>query len=229
MPDSFSVLMLSFSLCLHYVDCDWSVREPLNHILNDDGSVSVTCMMDGNEKFQAEAKLKQDGEYVCQISDTDNTCLWQYNNKQFTFTLKNPKGLNNGLFSCEITKTKPFPVKRKEGPQVKLFRGCKSTFKAVQKSNCSCNNQTVDKDPTPKFLYLIVCALIMTMLSLYSAILTAIFIRSRLALKQENPDTMTYVPMQRSVKRREQENTLYVDMHKKQKHDYHRDMSHNSH
>ncbi|KAK7168826.1 hypothetical protein R3I93_004968 [Phoxinus phoxinus] len=232
MPDRFTLLALSFSLILHNV-CSWSVSEPLNQTLNDDGSVSVTCMFYGDEKFDAlEAKLKMNGKEVCEIytDDQENKeCKWQHNNNTFTFTLMKPEALHKDEFSCQITKIKPLPIKSVDGPKTKLFRGYSN------QCSCSCSH---DQENTPEANHslsdtytLLICGLIIVVatLSLYGIILTAFYMRLRLA-KSDSSDTMTYVPMQRNIKRRDPDNTEYVDMREVQKRGgSHRDMNHNSH
>lgn len=106
------------------------MSEPLNHTFNDDDSVSVTCALIGEEKFQLEAKLKMNDEYVCEVYDkrqeqerNKHDCKWQHEDNTFTFTLMKPEGLLKNTFSCEMSKIKPFPVKTQEGPKTKLFRG----------------------------------------------------------------------------------------------------------
>ncbi len=113
--------------------CSWSVSEPLNHTYNDaDDSVSVTCVFKGDEKFQLEAKLKMNKEYVCEVYNKSQVqekkkhdCDWQHkdNTFTFTFTLMKPESLLKNTFSCEMSKIKPFPVLTREGPKIKLFRG----------------------------------------------------------------------------------------------------------
>nr|XP_005167569.1 uncharacterized protein si:ch211-67e16.2 isoform X2 [Danio rerio] len=81
MPDIFTLIALSFSLMLHNAHCIWDVSEPLNHTLNDDGSVNVTCMILGNENFsELDAKLKMNGKYVCEVEDKEiPNCLTAHN------------------------------------------------------------------------------------------------------------------------------------------------------
>ncbi|XP_059355329.1 uncharacterized protein LOC132094683 [Carassius carassius] len=242
MPDRFTLLTFSFCFILHNVCC-WNVSEPLNHTFNDDDSVSVTCMLIGEEKFHMEAKLKMNDEYICEIYNKNKEpgkykdCTWQHKDNKFTFTLKNPEGLHKNTFSCEIFKVKPIPITHKKGPKIKLFRGCNKSS-APPMNSCPIANQTNDQDHrlveshTPEEMYtLLICGLIIVvvMLCLYSIILTAVFIRLR-ATKPESSDTLTYVPMQRKVNRRDLDNTEYVDMREVQKRGgSHRDMNHNSH
>ncbi|KAF4109431.1 uncharacterized protein si:ch211-67e16.3 [Onychostoma macrolepis] len=240
MPDRFTLLTFSFCFILHNV-CSWSVSEPLNHTFNDDDSVSVTCMFKGEEKFELDAKLKMNDKYVCEVYNKSqehvvnkHDCTWQLKDSKFTFTLMKPEGLHKNAFSCEMSKIKPFPVKTQEGPKIKLFRGCNKSL-APLKNNCPSTNQTNNTDnrsQTPAEMYaLLICGLIIVvaMLSLYSIILTVVYIRLRVT-NTESSDTLTYVPMQRNVNRRDQDNTEYVDMREVQKRGRsHRDMNHNSH
>ncbi|XDV30763.1 hypothetical protein PO909_033608 [Leuciscus waleckii] len=239
MPDRFTLLALSFSLILHNV-CSWDVSEPLNPMLNDDGSVSVTCMCYGEEKFGMEAKLKMNDTVVCEIYKKDQEqkqCKWKSNNNGFTFTLMNPGALHKNEFSCEITRITPLPIKSVSGPKTKLFRGCNTPW-VPPKSNCSCFNEshnqehTVEDKHSPEDMYtLIICGLVIgvTVLCLYSVIITAFYMRLRVA-KPEPSDTLTYVPMQRNIKWRDPDDTEYVDMREVQKRGgSHRDMNHNSH
>ncbi|XP_059417161.1 uncharacterized protein LOC132152408 [Carassius carassius] len=240
MPDRFTLLTISFSFLLHNV-CSWSVSEPLNHTFNDDDSVSVTCMFYGEEKFELDAKLKINNGYVCEISDQSQEykkCKCEHKDNKFTFTLMElPQTWHRDTFTCEISKIKPFPVIVKTGQKIKLFRGCKYTFSPLNDS-CPITNQTTGPLPTPVVrpplddtYTLLICGLLImvVMLSLYSIILTAVYIRLRVT-NLESLDTPTYVPMQRNVKRRDLENTEYVDMREVQKREgYHRDMNHNSH
>ncbi|XP_026074561.1 uncharacterized protein LOC113053615 [Carassius auratus] len=237
MPDRFTLLTISFSFLLHNV-CSWNVSEPLNHTFNDDDSVSVTCMFYGEEKFELEAKLKKNGVNFCEVSSEETKCKWEHKDNKFTFTLMEPpQTWHKDIFSCEISKIKPFPIEPKTGPGIKLFRGCKYTFAPLNNS-CPITNQTTGALPTPEVqptlddtYTLLICGLliVVVMLSLYSIILTAVYIRLRVT-NLESMDTLTYVPMQRNVKRRDLENTEYVDMREVQKREgYHRDMNHNSH
>ncbi|XP_016142801.1 uncharacterized protein [Sinocyclocheilus grahami] len=243
MLDRFTLLTFSFCFILHNV-CSWSVSEPLNHTFNDDDSVSVTCMLNGEEKFELEAKLKMNDKYVCEVYNKSqeqgthkHDCTWQHKDNKFTFTLMKPEGLHKNTFSCEISKIKPFPVKIQEGPKTKLFRGYNKSL-APPKNSCPFTNQTNNQDHrpveshTPEEMYtLLICGLIIVvvMLSVYSIILTAVCIRLR-DTKPESSDTLTYVPMQRNVNRRDLDNTEYVDMREVQKRGgSHRDMNHNSH
>ncbi|XP_067301057.1 uncharacterized protein si:ch211-67e16.3 [Pseudorasbora parva] len=237
MPERFTLLALSFSLILHMV-CSWDVSEPLNHTLNDDGSVSVTCMFYGEEDFSLEPKLIMNGKYVCEVSsNSQEKCKWKENKKTFTFTLMNPDPIHKNEFSCEISKIYPLPIITKKGPTTKLFRDCKNSW-TPPKSNCSCTLEQhatkhipEDRTPSEDMYTLLICGLIivLVMLSLYSIILTAFYIRLRVA-KPESSDTLTYVPMQRNVNRRDLDNTEYVDMREVQKRGVsHRDMNHNSH
>ncbi|XP_016424479.1 uncharacterized protein LOC107752927 [Sinocyclocheilus rhinocerous] len=239
MPDRFTLLTLSFYFILHNV-CSWSVSEPLNHTLNDDGSVSVTCVFYGEERFELEAKLKMNDKDVCEVYDKrqeHNKCKWEHEDNKFTFTLMKPEALHSNTFSCEISKIKPYPVETEKGPKIKLFRGCSNPF-APPKNSCLITSQTHNQDPTPverpaleDTYTLLICGLVIVviMLCLYSIILTAVYIRLRVT-NLESSDTLTYVPMQRNVKRRDLENTEYVDMREVQKREgSHRDMNHNSH
>jgi len=104
------------------------VSEPLNHTLNDDGSVSVTCMFWAQGQLGVEGKLKMNNEYVCEISDKkeDDKCNWQHSDNKFTFTLRNlykSEDLLKNEFSCEISKVDPVPIITEVGPKMKLFRG----------------------------------------------------------------------------------------------------------
>lgn len=106
--------------------CSWHVSEPLNPVLNDDGSVNVTCMFYSKEKYVMEAKLKMNDKVVCQIykKDQENKeCKWQSSNNGFTFTLMNPGALHKNEFTCEITRINPLPIQSLLGPKTKLFRG----------------------------------------------------------------------------------------------------------
>ncbi|KTF87289.1 hypothetical protein cypCar_00015919 [Cyprinus carpio] len=239
MPDRFTLLILSFSFILHNV-CSWSVSEPLNHTLNDDGSASVTCMLYGDERFELEAKLKMNDMVVCEVDEggqENNQCEWKFKDNKFTFTLKKPENLHSNTFSCEISKIKPYPVKTEQGPKIKLFRGCNNPF-APTETSCPITNQTLDQDHTPverpeleDRYTLLICGLVIVvgMLSLYSIILTAVYIRLRVT-NLESSDTLIYMPMQKNVKRRDLENTEYVDMREVQKREgSRRDMNHNSH
>lgn len=135
-----------------------------------------------------------------------------------------------------MSKMKPFPVQTREGPKIKLFRGCNKSL-APPKNSCPITNQTYNQDPAPvekcapeEMYTLLICGLIIVvvMLSIYSIVLTAVYIRLRIT-KPESPDTLTYVPMQRKVNRRDLDNTEYVDMREVQKQGRsHRDMNHNS-
>ncbi|XP_018965820.1 uncharacterized protein LOC109096647 [Cyprinus carpio] len=241
MPDRFTLLTFSFCFILHNV-CSWTVSAPLNHTFNEDDSVSVTCMFNGEDQFHLEAKLKMNDEYVCevynksQVQDKRN-CLWERKDNKFTFTLLNPEGLHKNNFSCEMSKIKPFPVTMKVGPKTKLFRGCNKSL-APLKNSCPITNQTNNQDHrpvesyTPEEVYtLLICGLIIVvvMLSVYSIIVTAVYIRLR-AMNPESSDTLTYVPMQRNVNWRNLDNTEYVDMREVQKRGgSQRDMNHNSH
>ncbi|XP_056107657.1 uncharacterized protein LOC130085747 [Rhinichthys klamathensis goyatoka] len=238
MPDRLTLLALSFSLILHNVSSSWTVSEPLNQTLNDDGSVSVTCMFYGDENFGLEAKLKMNDKFVCEIyqkGQEHDQCTWQHNNNTFTFTLKNPGALHKNEFSCQITKISPLPIQSFKGPKTKLFRGYNNP---PPKSSCSCYNKThnqehtVEDKPSPSDMYTLLIGglvIVVVMLCLYSLILTAFFIRLRVA-KPEPSDTLTYVPMQRNIKRRDPDDTEYVDMREVQKRGgSHRDMNHNSH
>lgn len=107
--------------------CSWRVSEPLNHTINDDGSVSVTCMCD-NEKNELEAKLKMNNEYVCELYDksqaqTETKCNWHNEGNKFVFTLMKPEAFLKNTFTCVISKIKPLPIETKEGPSIKLLRG----------------------------------------------------------------------------------------------------------
>ncbi|XP_043105537.1 uncharacterized protein si:ch211-67e16.3 isoform X2 [Puntigrus tetrazona] len=243
MPDKFTLLTFGFCFILHNV-CSWTVSEPLDHTFNEDDSVSVTCTIYANETFQVEAKLKMNGKYVCevynksQVQDTSKiNCKWHREGNKFTFTLMKPEGLHKNEFSCEISKVKPFPIEREEGPKTKLFRGCNKSLASL-KSSCPFTNQTDNqnhtpvKRDTPEEIYtLLICSLIIVvvLLCVYSMIITAFYIRLR-EKKPESLDTLTYVPMQRNVKRHDLENTEYVDMREVQKQGgSHRDMNHNSH
>ncbi len=106
------------------------MSEPLNHTFNDDDSVSVTCVFKGEVKFQLEAKLKMNDEYVCEVYNRSQeqekkkpVCEWQHKDNTFTFTLMKPEYILKNTFSCEMSKIKPFPVQTREGPKIKLFRG----------------------------------------------------------------------------------------------------------
>ncbi|KAG1945607.1 hypothetical protein F2P79_014150 [Pimephales promelas] len=220
MPDRFTLLTLSFSLILHNVSSSCKVSQPLNQTLNDDGSVSVTCMFYGDDKFGLEAKLIMNDKIVCEIVAKDQeqgNCKWQHNKNTFTFTLKNPGDLHKNEFSCKITKIFPLPIQSFEGPKTRLFR----------------ENQkhTVGDKPSPSNNNLLIGGLVIVVaiLCLYSLILTAFFMRLRVA-KPESSDILTYVPMQRNIKRRDPDDTEYVDMREVQKRGgSHRDMNHNSH
>ncbi|XP_073702426.1 uncharacterized protein [Garra rufa] len=239
MPDRFTLLTLSFSFLLHNV-CSWKVSEPLDPTVNDDGSVSVTCMFTGEEGFQMEAKLKMNNDDICEVyaqSQKQDKCKWRNEDKKIIFTLMEPEGLLKNIFSCEMSKIKPLPVETIEGPKTKLFRGCNTTL-APTKNICVFPTQTPNQDHTPverpvlenKYI-LLICGLIITvvMLTLYSIILTAIYFRLR-DKQPESSDTLTYVPMQRNVNRCNLDNTEYVDMREVQKRGgSHRDMNHNSH
>lgn len=235
MPDIFPLIALSFSLMLHNAHCTWYVSEPLNHTLNDDGSINVTCMILG-EHVESDAKLKMNGKYVCEVTGNGETsgkdCLWHYNDKKFMFKLKNPKDIHKSTFSCEISKIKPFPVETKTGPPAKLFQGCSN---AVAPLSCPCyyttvpppvqNNQLKDINP----ILILALTIVLVMLSFYSIIVTVAYIRLR-NQKLESADNLTYVPMQRNVKRHDIDNTEYMDMREVQKQGgSHRDMNHNSH
>ncbi|XP_048049290.1 uncharacterized protein si:ch211-67e16.3 [Megalobrama amblycephala] len=239
MPDRFTLLTLSFSLILHNV-CSWEVSEPLIHTLkNDDGSVSVTCMYWAKGATGLEAKLKMNNKYVCEISDKeDGKCKWRHDGNAFTFTLMNPEALHTNEFSCEISKIEPLPIQTYAGPKMKLFRGCSNDLPSP-KINCSCPIEEhtpkvktpEDKTPNEDMYTLLICGLIIVvvMLSIYSIILTVFYIRLRVT-NPEPSDNLTYVPMQRNVKRRDPDNTEYVDMREVQKRGgSHRDMNHNSH
>ncbi|KAK9969607.1 hypothetical protein ABG768_027767 [Culter alburnus] len=237
MPDRFTLLTLSFSLILHNV-CSQEVSEPLNQTLNDDGSVSVTCMYLAKGAIGLEAKLKMNNKYVCEIKDKeDDKCKWQqHDGNKFKFTLMNPGALHTNEFSCEISKIDPLPIQTYAGPTVKLFRSCSNDL-ASPKINCSCPIEEPkvktpeDKTPNEDMYTLLICGLIIVvvMLSIYSIILTVFYIRLRVT-NPEPSDNLTYVPMQRNVKRRDPDNTEYVDMREVQKRGgSHRDMNHNSH
>lgn len=104
----------------------WNASEPLNPTLNDDGSVNVTCMFYGEEKFGLEAKLIMNDKVVCEIyqkGKENDKCKWQHNNNTFTFTLMNPGALHQNVFFCQITKITPLPIRSIDGPKIKLFRG----------------------------------------------------------------------------------------------------------
>lgn len=154
MPDIFTLIALSFSLMLHNAHCIWDVSEPLNHTLNDDGSVNVTCMILGNENFsEMDAKLKMNGKYVCEVEDKGETsgknCSLHYEDKKFMFKLNNPKDIHNSTFSCEISKIKPFPVETKAGPEAKLFQeipNCLTAHNASTQSQRQSKSQTSDQE-----------------------------------------------------------------------------------
>nr|XP_002663378.2 uncharacterized protein si:ch211-67e16.3 [Danio rerio] len=236
MPDIFTLIALSFSLMLHNAHCIWDVSEPLNHTLNDDGSVNVTCMILGNENFsELDAKLKMNGKYVCEVEGKVETsgksCSWRYEDNKFMFKLNNPKDIHNSTFSCEISKIKPFPVETMTGPEAKLFQGCSN---AVATLSSPCYNTTVPLPPRNQLediypLLILVLIIVLVMLSFYSIIVTVTYIRLR-DQKLESADNLTYVPMQRNVKRHDIDNTEYVDMRELLKRGgSHRDMNHNSH
>ncbi|XP_073768641.1 uncharacterized protein [Danio rerio] len=154
MPDIFTLIALSFSLMLHNAHCIWDVSEPLNHTLNDDGSVNVTCMILGNENFsELDAKLKMNGKYVCEVEGKGETsgkyCSWRYEDKKFMFKLNNPKDIHNSTFSCEISKIKPFPVETMTGPEAKLFQeipNCLTAHNASTQSQRQSQSQTSDRE-----------------------------------------------------------------------------------
>ncbi|KAI2660506.1 Hydroxylysine kinase [Labeo rohita] len=194
-----------------------------------------------NEKNELEAKLKMNNEYVCELYDksqaqTETKCNWHNEGNKFVFTLMKPEAFLKNTFTCVISKIKPLPIETKEGPSIKLLRGCRTTL-APQKKSCSFPNQTHNQNHTAverpiledKYV-LLFCGLIITlaMLTLYSIILTACYIRLR-DKNMESSDTLTYVPMQRNVNRHDLDNTEYVDMREVQKRGgSHRDMNHNS-
>lgn len=106
--------------------CSLDVSVPLNPVLNDDGSVSVTCMFNTEQKIGIEAKLMMNDKIVCEIYKTDQEdkpCKWKSSNNGFTFTLMNPGALHKNEFSCQISRISPLPIKTFPGPKTKLFRG----------------------------------------------------------------------------------------------------------
>lgn len=99
------------------------MSEPLNQTLNDDGSVSVTCVYRAKGATALEAKLKMNNKYVCEISDkVDKECKWRQDGNKFTFTLMNPGALHKNEFACEMSRIEPLPIKTHTGPTIKLFR-----------------------------------------------------------------------------------------------------------
>ncbi|XP_056321135.1 uncharacterized protein si:ch211-67e16.3 [Danio aesculapii] len=236
MPDISTLIALSVSLMLHNAHCTWIVSEPLNHTLNDDGSVNVTCMILGVKHYTSDAKLKMNDKYVCEVAGkgeaSGQNCLWHHKDNKFMFQLKNPKDIHKSTFSCEISRVKPIPVETKTGPQAKLFQGCNN---AVAPLSCPCYNITVPppvQRPQLEDIYpllILGLTIVLVMLSFYSIIVTVAYIRLR-DQKLESADNLTYVPMQRNVKRRDIDNTEYVDMREVQKRGgSHKDMNHNSH
>ncbi|KAL1268110.1 hypothetical protein QQF64_033473 [Cirrhinus molitorella] len=180
-------------------------------------------------------------ENVCEVyansQEKEQKCKWHNKGNEFTFTLMKPGALHINTFTCEISNIKPFPIETKKGPKTKLFQGCNTPL-APPKNICIFPNLTQSQEHTVverpilenKYIFLI-CGLIIAvvMLTLYSIILTVVNFRLR-DQKFESSDTLTYVPMQRNVNRRDIDNTEYVDMREVQKRgEYHRDMNHNSH
>ncbi|XP_051565675.1 uncharacterized protein LOC127447698 [Myxocyprinus asiaticus] len=239
MTDRFILLTLCFSLILQNVD-NFDVSEPLNHTLNEDGSVSVICKYDG-QGTEWDAELKMNNECVCKLykkeeQTEDKMCDWDHENNTFKFTLKKLEARHKDqLFSCEISRIRPYPLKIKEGKKTKLFPGVNIPYPPSRRncpsirSSAELMNHTSPNITSPGNNYTIVIlglSVVVVLLSLYSIILTCIYIRLRL----ESSDTLTYVPMQRRVKRYDVDNTEYMDMREVQKQGGSiRDMNHNSH
>ncbi|XP_052004762.1 uncharacterized protein LOC127659135 [Xyrauchen texanus] len=243
MTDRFTLLTLFVSLILQNVCCSdnkLAVSEPLNHTLNEDGSVSVICKYDG-PGTEWGAKLKMNNEIICEVykkkeQKEDKMCDWDHENNTFKFTLKKLEARHiDQLFSCEITIILPYPIRTSEGNKTKLFPGVNIPF-PPPRSNCSSirysaelMNYTSPNITSPENTYNIVIlglSVVVGLLSLYSIILTCIYIRLRL----DSPDTLTFVPVQRGVKRHDVDNTEYMDMREVQKQGRSiRDMNHNSH
>ncbi|XP_051565318.1 uncharacterized protein LOC127447468 [Myxocyprinus asiaticus] len=240
MMDKFTLLTLCFSLILQYVCCSvksFNVSEPLNHTLNEDGSVSVICMFDG-PGVEWDAKLKMNNENICELYQKEDQteykmCDWDLKDNKFKFTLKKLEARHKDqLFSCEISRTLPLPISTNKGVKTKLFPGVNIPF-PLPRSNCSSTGSTAEpmNDKSTDIQYILILGLIVVvlLLSLYSIIITNIYIRLKVT-KFESSDTLTYVPMQRKVKRCDLENTEYVDMRKVQKQRGSiRDMNHSSH
>ncbi|XP_051998881.1 uncharacterized protein LOC127655238 [Xyrauchen texanus] len=241
MMDRFTLLTLCFTLILQYVCCmtkSFNVSEPLNHTLNEDGSVSVICMFDG-EGLEWDAKLKMNKEYICELYPKESQseykmCDWDLKDNKFKFTIKNLEARHKDqLYSCEISRINPFPISTKNGAKTKLFPGVNIPL-PLPRINCSSTGSTAELkngNSTDIKINILILGLtvVVLMLSVYSIILTSIYIRLRVT-KYESSDTLTYVPMQRKVKRCDLENTEYVDMCKLQKQvGSIRDMNHNSH
>nr|XP_055072535.1 uncharacterized protein LOC129452576 [Misgurnus anguillicaudatus] len=239
MTDRFTLLIFILSLIHQNVCSDFSVSIPLNHTLYENGSISVTCVHD-KEEGQWEAKLIMNkSETVCEIkkNNPNDKCHWDHTDNKFKFTLRKPEARHKDqLFLCQISKLRPLPIKTREGPEIKLFNGSNIPFPPPTKV-CVCPTQTPGQENCPPTnetshgniytLLIIGMIVIVAVLSLYSAVITGLYIRLK-ATKVESSDTLTYVPMQRKVKQHDPDNTEYVDMREVQKKERSiRDVNHN--
>lgn len=107
---------------------NFSVSAPLDHTLNEDGSVSVTCEHDEHKDWEWDAKLKVKDNVVCEVSlknNTDSKCDWEREgDNKFKFTLKELEAIHKDqLFFCEISRVNPIPIKHVKGKETKLFQG----------------------------------------------------------------------------------------------------------
>lgn len=241
MTDTFTLLTFSLSLILQYVcsHSEFNVSVPLNHTLNEDGSVTVTCEHDEHKDWEWDAKLKmKEDEVACEVSPktiTNSKCYWEREgNNKFKFTLRKLDARHKEqLFFCEISRVKPIPIKPKRGKETKLFQGSNIPFPPPGRT-CSCpiptsGPKSSPPPDSPRNTYtLLICAMIgvVVLLSLYSAFITGVYMRLRVT-KVESSDTPTYVPMKRKVKQHDADNTEYVDMREVQKQGHIRDINYN--
>ncbi|KAI7809012.1 uncharacterized protein si:ch211-67e16.3 [Triplophysa rosa] len=241
MTDTITLLTFSLFLILQNVcsQGDFYVSAPLDHTLNEDGSVNVTCEHDEHKDWEWDAKLKmKGGEVVCEVSpqnSMNSKCTWlREGENKFKFTLKNLEARHKDeLFFCEISKVRPIPIKSIKGKETKLFQGSNIPFPPPGRT-CSCPTPTSGlkscpppNSPGNKYELLLCVMLIwVVLLLLYSAIITGVYIRLRVT-KVESSDIPTYMPMKRKVKRHDADNTEYEDMRKVQKQGHIRDSNYN--
>ncbi|XP_056610084.1 uncharacterized protein si:ch211-67e16.3 [Triplophysa dalaica] len=239
MTDTITLLTFSlfFLLQNEYSHGVFTVSAPLDHTLNEDGSVTVTCEHDEHKDGEWDAKLKMNGkEVVCEVSLENNMnskCNWKREgNNTFKFTLKHLEARHKDkLFFCEISKVRPIPILTRKGKETKLFQGSNIPFPPPGRT-CSCPTPTSGLKSCPPQISpgntyeLLIGVMIIgvVLLLLYSAIITGVYIRLRVT-KVESSDNPTYMPMKRKVKQQDADNTEYEDMRKVQKQGHNRDIN----
>ncbi|KAA0716059.1 hypothetical protein E1301_Tti012857 [Triplophysa tibetana] len=240
MTDTITLLTFSLFLLLQneYSHGDFNVSAPLDHTLNEDGSVNVICEHDENKDWEWDAKLKMnENEVVCEVSLENNMnskCNWRREgDNKFKFTLKNLEARHKDKqFFCEISKVRPIPIITRKGKETKLFQGSNIPFPPPG-TTCSCTTpasglKSCPSQNSPGNTYELLMGIIigLVLLLLYSAIITGVYIRLRVS-KVESSDNLTYMPMKRKVKQHDANNTEYEDMRKVQKQGHNRDINFN--